>query len=85
MKFPSEGKFHAVLNMVENFINFFDNIMPIFYFPLQGSKIFTHISPAHVDVKKGQICIIKEDVYHQATCHGVKDVTLLNITDVQNK
>lgn len=56
MKFPSEGKFHAVLNMVENFIHFFDNIMPIFfYFPLQGSKIFTHISPAHVDVKRSNL------------------------------
>lgn len=60
MKFPSEGKFHAVLNMVENFINFFDNIMPIFYFPLQGSKIFSHISPAHVDVKKVKFVLLKK-------------------------
>ena len=48
-----------------NFYHFFDNMPIFFYFPLQGSKIFSDISPAHGDVKMVKNCIIKEgDVYH---------------------
>ena len=57
MKFPSEGKLTCCTQHGLNLDQFFDNIMPIFYFPLQDSKIFTDTS--HVDVIKVKNCIIK--------------------------
>lgn len=60
MKFLSEGKFYVVFNMVVNFINFFDNIMLIFYFLLQGSKIFSYIFFVYVDVKKVKFVLLKK-------------------------
>ena len=63
MKFPSEGKLPCCTQHGVKLDQFFDNIIPTFYFLLQGSKILTDTS--HVDGKKVKNCIIKEgDIYH---------------------